>query len=102
MTGEGDGDESAEDIDPEELVVIDNTLDPTSLNSVLGRLPMFLSTNSTLEEIVSKSGHILLLSSKYHAEVAGQGFEYCFGRANWCFKKNNACLSEGLKRLSNM
>ena len=87
--GKGNTDESDEDMDPVELIVTDDTYDPTSLNSVLGRLPVFLSTKSMLEEIVSKSGHILLLSSKYHAEVAGQGIEYCFGRTKWWFKMNN-------------
>ena len=38
---------------------------------------------------MEKSGHILLLSSKYHAEVAGQGVEYCFGRTKWWYKKHN-------------
>ena len=95
----GDKDES-EEMDPKELIITDDTYDLTSLNSVLGRLPVFLSTKSMLEEIVSKSGHILLLSSKYHAEVAGQGIEYCFGRTKWWFKKNNSCSTAALKRLS--
>ena len=68
----------------------DNIVDRTSLNSVLAHLPMFQETKSMLEELVEKSGHILLLSSKYHAEVAGQGIEYCFGRASMMTKMDNS------------
>ena len=39
-----------------------NTIDSTSLNSVLAHLSMFLETKSMLEEIVEKSSHILLTS----------------------------------------
>ena len=88
--GKGTIDESDEEMDPAALIVTDDTYDPTSLNSVLGRLPVFLSTKSMLEEIVSKAGHILLLSSKYHTEVAGQGIEYCFGRTKWWLKRTIA------------
>lgn len=38
-------------------------VDPTSLNYVLGRIPMFLSTKSELEELVVERGHILVLSA---------------------------------------
>ena len=71
----------------------DNVIDLTSLDSVLGRLPMFHETKSMLEAIVENSDHKLLLSSKYHAEVAGQGIEYCFGRTKWWYKKYNVAGS---------
>ena len=90
--------EDKEDDDLAELITTEDVFDPTSLNSVLGRLPMFLSTKSVLEEIVSEAGHILLLSSKYHAECAGQGIEYCFGRTKWWFKKHNRCSTEHLRK----
>ena len=78
-----------------------NTIDSTSLNSVLAHLPIFLETKPMLEDIVEKSGHILLLSSKYHAEVAGQGIEYCFGRTKWWYKKHNVSgTTDSLKELS--
>ena len=60
---------------------------------------MFTSTKSMLEEIVTISGHILLLSSKYHAKTAGQGVEYCFGRSKWWFKKHNRGSTELLREL---
>ena len=40
----------------------DDAVDLTSLDSVLGRLPMFHETKSMLEVIVEKSHHKLLLS----------------------------------------
>ena len=42
--------------------------------------------------------HKFLLSSKYLAEVAGQGIEYCFGRAKWWYKKYNVGGTDGLLR----
>ena len=48
-----------------------NVIDTTSLNDVLGRLPLFLSTKSVLVVMVEEAGHILLLSAKYHAKAAG-------------------------------
>ena len=78
-------DSEAPELEREEEENVD-TIDRTSLKSVLAHLPMFLETKSMLEEIVEKSGHILLLSSKYHAEVVGQGIEYCFGRTKWWYK----------------
>ena len=50
--------------------------------------------------MAEEAGHILLLSAKYHAKAAGQGVEYCFGRATWWFKKHNRESTEALKELS--
>ena len=79
---------------------IDDEIDQTSLNSVLGALPMFKNVKSLLQEIVEERGHILFFSSKYHAECAGQGIEYCFGRAKWWFRKHNRMSTAGLKKNS--
>jgi hypothetical protein len=76
------------------------TIDRSSLNAVLGSLPMFLNTKSMLEELLEEHEHILLLSAKYHAECAGQGIEYCFGRCKWWFKKHNRGSTAALKQLS--
>ena len=77
-----------------------DAIDFTSLNSMLGHLPIFRETKSMLEVIVENSNHKLLLSSKCHAEVAGQGIEYCFGRANLWYKKYNvAGTSASLREL---
>ena len=62
-------DDNAAELEEEEEEE-DDKVDFTSLDSVLGHLPMFHETKSMLEVIVEKSNHKLLLSSKYHAEVA--------------------------------
>ena len=97
-------DESDDDIDASAattavVVQAHNKINKSSLNDVLGRLPLFLSAKSVLVEMAEEAGHILLLSSKYHAEAAGQGVEYCFGRATWWFKKHNRESTEALKEL---
>ena len=50
--------------------VTHNTIDTTRLNNVLGRLPLFLSVKLVLVMMAAESGHILLLSAKYHSEAA--------------------------------
>ena len=41
-----------------------------------------------------------MLSIKFHAECAGLGIEYDFGRAKWYFRKYNRHSWEGLKEVS--
>ena len=98
---DGDGNEDGEDEQQPAADQADDggggEIDRTSLNAVLGSLPMFLNVKSKLEELVEKAGHILLFSSKYHAECAGQGIEYCFGRAKWWFRKYNRRSTTGLR-----
>ena len=95
---ERDNDATESETEEEEK---DDAIDLTSFDSVLGHLPMFHETKSMLEVIVKKSNHKLLLSSKYHTEVAGQGIEYCFGQAKWWYKKYNvAGTAASLRELS--
>ena len=42
----------------------------------------------------------MLLSSKYHAECAGQGIEYDFGRVKWWYRKHNRYSTASLKQVS--
>ena len=80
-TGSEDISEDESDEDEKKSANKDDTVvDSSSLNNVLGRLPMFLNTKSMLEEKLERNGHILLLLEKYHSECTGQGIEYCFGR----------------------
>ena len=51
-----------------------NMIDTTSLNYVLVRFPLFLSSKSVLVTMAEESGNILLLSDKYYAEAAGYIF----------------------------
>ena len=101
--GTGSEDGSEDDIDEDEKKATnkyDTVVNSLSFNDVLGRLPTFLNTKSTLEEELEQNRNIILLSEKYHAECAGQGIEYCFGRCKWWFKKNNRGSTAALKVLS--
>jgi len=90
--GAGSGDDDDDDEEDE--------CDMTSLNAVLSRCPSFAEAKSMLEEIVAEAGHLVLLSSKYHCECAGQGIEYCFGRSKWWFRSHNRLSTVNLERNS--
>eukprot|EP00750_Incisomonas_marina_P011084 INCI16338.4.p1 GENE.INCI16338.4~~INCI16338.4.p1 ORF type:complete len:399 (+),score=61.48 INCI16338.4:383-1579(+) len=47
----------------------------------------FREEQSVIEKLVSKHGHILQASPRYHPEVAGLGIEYSWGKAKWCFRR---------------
>jgi hypothetical protein len=50
--------------------------DPLSIKDVAKQLPDFKKVRSMLQCLVQDRGHLLALSPKYHAELAGQGVEY--------------------------
>ena len=57
---------------------------------VAGRCPDFANVRSMLEVMVEdEGGYLLMLSPKYHAEFAGQGIEYDFGRCKWWYRNDN-------------
>ena len=67
----------------------------------MARLPEFqIPVKSLLQELLEANGHLLLLSPKYHAELAGVGIEYCFGRVKWWFRNKNTMSTESLKSKS--
>ena len=41
-----------------------------------------------MEKLLNEGGAILVMSPKFHAELAGIGIEYDFGREKWYYKKN--------------
>ena len=41
-------------------------IDTTILNNVMVCLPLFLSSKSVLAKMIEETGHIILLSSKFH------------------------------------
>ncbi|CAM9311212.1 unnamed protein product [Hapterophycus canaliculatus] len=47
-----------------------------NIDLVLGGLPDFKNERTALQHTVEKRGHILVLSPKFHPEVAGVGIEY--------------------------
>ena len=70
------------------------------MEDVAKQLPDFQNVRSMLQELVEEAGHILQLSPKYHAELAGQGIEYDFGRAKWWYRAHNSGSTAGLKTKS--
>ena len=74
--------------------------DPTSMVDVARNLPDFFNAQSMIDKVVQDHGHVCLLSSKFHAEGAGQGVEYDFGRAKWYYKKFNRLSRLSLSEVS--
>ena len=52
-------------------------------------LPDFLAGTSAFEDSLNWCGHFGLLSPKEHPEMAGQGVEYCWGRAKQHYRRHN-------------
>lgn len=53
---------------------------------------------SLLEKVVYDRGHILILSPKYHPELAGVGVEYCWGQSKYSFRtQHNDMKAHNLK-----
>ena len=53
----------------------------------------FCEERSSLEELVTSRGHILLISPKCHPEIAGAGIEYSWGKAKMFYARNNSNIS---------
>ena len=70
------------------------------MKKVLGACSDFVNVKSLIERAMNSRGHIVKLSSKYHAECAGIGIEYDFGRSKWWFRKHNRHSTASLRRLS--
>ena len=75
-------------------------IDKYSMKAVLGNCSDFKFVKSMIERALNARGHEVMLSSKFHAEVAGVGIEYDFGRAKWWYRKNNRLSTKSLKELS--
>lgn len=71
-------------------------VNPLSMEQVALQLPDFANVKSMLQKLVDEAGHILQLSPKYHAELAGAGIEYDFGRCKWWFRNHRSESHEGL------
>ena len=50
-----------------------------SMDDVLGGCPDFASETTAMQDLLEKRGHILVMSPKYHPEVAGEGVECNLG-----------------------
>ncbi|CAM9642953.1 unnamed protein product, partial [Sphacelaria rigidula] len=58
-----------------------------NIDQVLGQLPDFKNECTALQHTVQKRGHILVLSPKFHPEVAGVGIEYSWGMSKLKFRR---------------
>ena len=77
-----------------------NDLDQMSMKVVLGACSDFKYVKSRIERVMDRRGHLVLLSSKFHAECAGQGIEYDFGRSKWWYRKYNRHSTKSLREVS--
>ena len=59
-----------------------------SMKDVLSNTIMFIEAKSLMEKKLEAAGAILVMSPKFHAELAGVGIEYDFGRQKWYYKKH--------------
>lgn len=67
--------------------------------TVLRGLPDFKNERSSLQHVVESRGHILVLSPKFHPEVAGLGIEYSWGMSKMKFRREiNDEVPENLDR----
>ena len=70
-----------------------------NMEQVLGGLPDFKNERTALQHTVEKRGHILVLSPKFHPEVAGVGIEYSWGMSKLKFRREiNDEVPENLHR----
>lgn len=71
------------------LIAEGKTTTPIELDMkrILDSLPDFKNEKTALQSLVESRGHILLVSPKYHPEVAGNGIEYMWGISDHHFKK---------------
>ena len=58
-----------------------------NIDTVLGNLPDFKNERPALQHLVESRGHILLLSPKFHPELAGVGIEYSWGMSKQKFRR---------------
>jgi len=83
---------------------IENKFNPLDMRQVFARTPSCQNVKSLMEKVITldestgqPSGHVLLMSAKFHCECAGVGIEYCFGRVKWWYNKFHRHTSDGLR-----
>ena len=64
----------------------------------LDMLPDFLAETSAFETSLNSCGHFGLLSPKGHPEMAGQGVEYCWGKAKQYYRRHNTMDNKTFKQ----
>ncbi|CAM9816199.1 unnamed protein product [Sphacelaria rigidula] len=67
--------------------------------TVLANLPVFKQEKGALQAVVEGRGHILVVSPKFHPEVAGVGIGYSWGKAKQTYHREiNDEVPENLHR----
>jgi len=64
----------------------------------LAGLPDFMAETSAFEDSLNWCGHYGLLSPKGHPELAGQGVEYCWGKAKQFYRRHNTMDNKTFKQ----
>jgi hypothetical protein len=80
---------AAFDDNPQELYQDIQHNQQSSLEEVLGQLPMFVNELGLIAQVVADYENILEISPIVHCELTGRGIEYANGRATWDFR--NKC-----------
>lgn len=70
-----------------------------SMTHALSQCEDFRNEVTALQEILSRRGHILVMTPKGHCELAGEGIEYCWGKMKKHFRKHNRCNLKGFNQL---
>ena len=60
--------------------------DTSSLEAVLGKIPMFANELPLVEQAMVDYGHTIEASPIVHPEIAGRGVEHAHGRAAWYYR----------------
>ena len=61
----------------------------TSLVAIMSKCRDFLEEKSAMADLCDELGIEMYQSPKCHPEIAGQGIEYCWGKAKLHFRRNN-------------
>ena len=69
------------------MSISDKTVPEKRMDTFLSQSPDFKSEMSALQHTVHARGYILLLSPKFHPEIAGVGIEYSWGLSKLKFRR---------------
>ncbi|CAM9895827.1 unnamed protein product, partial [Chrysoparadoxa australica] len=77
-----------------------NQMDGKVMKEVLGGCSDFAGEKSRIRKLLESKGHILLMSPKFHPELAGVGIEFTWGMAKQFYRSNYETASfKTLKQL---
>lgn len=70
-----------------------------NINTILGGCTDFKNEKHELQHLVETRGHVLLISPKYHPEMAGLGIDYSWGKSKLEFRRKfNDCTAKNLRK----